>query len=354
MVWAQNLEPGKKQLRIKVEALEFDEEGTAWYKNQLFSGISIKQWPKNESGLTRTNETISYLNGKRHGEYQEFTEEGILVAKVNYVNGIKEGPFEFYFPNGSKQNFGTFKNGDLDGISTVYYHNGLKREERNYVNGILHGVSSAWHFNGAPEQIVTFDMGKIVGTQYAYFSDSSTRYEVDYKNGVKHGRQYIFHRTGCPAEEAYYKNGKADSIKRVWNESSCLLLKLGHFKDGLKHGTFMDFEQLGDTILIENYQFNQLDGFYRKKIQKEAFTPYELESFGNYKSGKKDGYWYENIASKYQMAEGNYDNGVRIGLWKFYDNEGYLLLEIEYNSDGENTKEKTIKKQKAKYKFKLK
>jgi antitoxin component YwqK of YwqJK toxin-antitoxin module len=44
------------------------------------------------------------------------------------------------------------------------------------------------------------------------------------------------------------------------------------------------------------------------------------------------------------MREGEYDHGVTIGLWKFYDQKGNLLAKQWYNDEGEEIKSKFYKK----------
>jgi hypothetical protein len=48
------------------------------------------------------------------------------------------------------------------------------------------------------------------------------------------------------------------------------------------------------------------------------------------------------------MREGNYDHGITVGEWKFFDKDGDLLAKQWYDDNGEVEKEKFFKKPKKK------
>lgn len=337
-------------VKIKHEALELRGE-EAWYKNKPFTGLSFTFWDNN-----RISEQYSWNNGVRDGEYKEFTRDGIQVTMITYSGGEKHGPFVYNYFTGAIQSEGRFDHGELDGEVKGYYSTGIQKYAVNYVRGVRNGSSRTWFKNGAPEQIAFYVNDLPHGEVFEYYQDSLVWSESEFNMGVRHGRYYQFHRkSGCPAVESYYKNGKQDSIRRVWNEVNCGLIEESYYRDGKKNGAFVMYDLTGDTLSITNYQNDVLHGSYIKyyvqtkpETTEGVVTRYEekrgIEVSGNYENGKKDGLWKYGLTSHYQHREGTYDEDKMVGEWKFYDMNGRILMVQWYNEDGEFIKEKRYKR----------
>jgi antitoxin component YwqK of YwqJK toxin-antitoxin module len=323
-----------KVSRVFYESLQV-QNGIAYLKNSPFTGISIKQWENRQ-----TNEEISWVDGLKDGIYKEFTETGVLVASETWSRGIKHGEYFYYYPNGILKNKGHFVNGNLDGEIWGYYQNGKAQYVNNYESGVRQGRTHTWFSNGSSEQTGQFVNNLPHGEILAWYPDSTPRYQTTYNMGVKQGRNYRWHKTGCPAEESYYKNGNLDSIRRLYDELNCTLLEVQEYKNGLKNGSFIKFGFRGDTLSIENWTSDKLDGRY------VIWRDREIETSGYYSAGEPDGYWKYGMTSHYQMREGLYERGVMTGMWKFYDADGELLARQWYDNNGEVVKSKVTRKKK--------
>jgi antitoxin component YwqK of YwqJK toxin-antitoxin module len=72
----------------------------------------------------------TFRNGKEHGPFITFWDNGQLWRKGNFKNGEQDGPWTHYFENGVLASKGTFKNGEWNGFWVVYTDIGtLNREE---------------------------------------------------------------------------------------------------------------------------------------------------------------------------------------------------------------------------------
>jgi antitoxin component YwqK of YwqJK toxin-antitoxin module len=111
---------------------------------------------------------------------------------------------------------------------------------------------------------------------------------------------------------------------------------------GEKNGTFVKYGFKGDTLSVETWANGKREGRYAEWKDREP------ETTGNYEDGERHGYWKHGFSSHYQMREGNYNKGVTVGEWKFYDDKGYLLAIQWYNDEGEEIKTKIFKKRKKK------
>lgn len=342
--------------KVKHEVLTMVGE-MAMYKDQPFTGMSFTFWENK-----RVNEQFPWFNGKMDGEYKQFSPEGKLLTWINYKNGIKQGPYEYYYDNGAMQSKGQFVDGELEGEITGFYATGIRKYAVEYKNGIRNGRSRSWFKNGAPEQLAYYVNNVPNGEVFEYYQDSIIWSESEYNMGVRHGRYYQFHKkSGCAAIESYYKNGKLDSIRRIWSEVNCELIEEEHYKNGLKDGEFVLYDFVGDTLTVRNYSNGILEGVYLEYYNKtkpeidpvsgnvsKYDTKKGIEVRGNYRNNLPDGFWQYGLVSNYQHREGNFEAGVMVGHWVFYDTKGRVLMEQDYSDEGEIVKEKLYKHPKKK------
>ena len=318
------------------DKLEFKEDGTAYYKGSLYTGESWEYF----TSPRQLHEKFTWLNGKKHGTYTEYNEDGTVIATDNWKNGVKHGPFDYKYGLGQKKSNGTFYEGTLDGEVFGYYVNGAPKYYSQYNRGIRNGKTVTYFSDGDVEQISFFKNDKPDGTIYSYYHDSLIRSEIQYKNGIKDGYSYRYHLSGCPAEESYYKNGELDSVLRVYEDINCRLINQSGLKNGKKDGVFLTFDFLGDTLLACNYVDGELDGMYI------SWESRQIETMGKYVLGQKEGYWYHNMSTGKQLRHGRYEGNMMVGKWYFYDLDGYLLFTNTYGADEEVIKQKFYKRKK--------
>lgn len=307
-----------------------------------FTGIALVMWPN------RIYTEQGYLNGVKHGKYQENTEKGIFVASETWSNGKKNGPFQYADEKtGIVVVSGEFLDDSLHNTVKGFYMNGVTQYVKHYNRGVRQGEAISYFDNGKTEQIATFVNDLPHGAVVAFYADSILRYIKEYNMGVPNGRFYMFHRNGCAASEDYYKNGEHDSISRVWDAVSCNLIAESNWKNGKKHGAFIQYNAFGDTLRIENFVNGALDGRFvdlREVPNDETKrTELRIESEGNYVDGLRDGAWKLGMVTHYQQREGTYENGEMVGTWMFYDAQGNPLVQQTYGANGEVVKEKYFK-----------
>jgi antitoxin component YwqK of YwqJK toxin-antitoxin module len=311
-----------------------------------FTGIAIVLWPDN-----RINTEQGYLNGYKNGTYKELTEKGIFVAEETWESGKKNGYFKYADEKtGVVVVEGSFKNDSLDGEVKGYYMNGLPMYVKHYREGVRQGSAISYFDNGKVEQIANFDNDMPDGAVISYYPDSILRYVKEYKKGMPHGRYYLFHRNGCAANEDYYKDGKHDSISRVYDAVTCNLIAESRWKTGKRNGAFIEYNAFGDTLRIETFKEDQRDGRFMemKDAWDDAIKKMKLqvESEGMFEEGVRQGPWVHGQVSHYQQRSGSYLDGEMVGRWIFMDNNGEPLVEQVYDDKGEVLKEKYFKAKK--------
>lgn len=71
----------------------------------------------------------SFKNGKEHGPWVIYHENGRISYKGIYKNGKKDGPWVSYYANGQLRNKGTYKDRKKDGPWVGYNKDGTVDEE---------------------------------------------------------------------------------------------------------------------------------------------------------------------------------------------------------------------------------
>lgn len=99
-------------------------------------------------------------------------------------------------------------------------------------------------------------------------------------------------------------------------------------------GVYKDELKIAEIKYYENGK-KELEGFYNEKLERNGKWIYWFEngkiwSECEYKNGIKEGkstVFFENGQKRY---EGNYKNDSTIGVWKFWNEKGELVKEINY------------------------
>ena len=163
------------------------------YRNGLIDGL-FQEWHELNG---RIQFESNYLNGKLHGEYKEFYDNGLTKIQCNYRNGKLHKTYKKWYNN------------DLNSIAMLY----------NYNNDRLDGVHKEW-YDGVNNQIkieCTYRNKKLHGKYMEWYSDGQIRIECTYLNGCIDGMHKEWIATDGIFIQSNYLNGKADEKKKVYN-----------------------------------------------------------------------------------------------------------------------------------------
>jgi len=124
-----------------------------------------------------------------------------------------------------------------------------------------------------------------------------------------------------------------------------------NYVNGNREGELIDYNELGEVILKGNYSNNNKDGLwiYETKEYKEIgkysenepdslwrsyYLPSKNKRFeGSFLTGAPIGIHTFYHYNGQKMNSGNYSAGMKDGDWKYYDEEGFNYLTIEYKND---------------------
>ncbi|MBP5457907.1 MAG: hypothetical protein J6Y37_15565 [Paludibacteraceae bacterium] len=239
---------------------------------------------------------------------------------VYFVNVSKKitGLVKNYYPNGALQGECHLNNGVMNGIFKSYYENGNIKIESNYVNDLLDGPFSFYMDSIYSEKDYVkgkYRKGKL---------DGSWIHVVDLDTCLY--KKYKFYKNGLPV-------GSWKSVF-IYKDGTERVASYVTYKNGKKEGK--SIEVMGDSIAFCNYRNGELDGSYKLYIDtycswygglSESDTTKSfvyLEEVGQYRKGKKDGVWLEDMTPKirtYTYTKGIYINGVKEGDWVKYQND---------------------------------
>jgi antitoxin component YwqK of YwqJK toxin-antitoxin module len=80
-----------------------------------------------------------FKNGKKHGPYATYWNNGQLLSKGNYKDGEKDGPWVKYFNNGKLFFKGNYKDDKKQGPWVWYHDNGQLQSKGNYKDEKMDG-----------------------------------------------------------------------------------------------------------------------------------------------------------------------------------------------------------------------
>ena len=163
MVYAEISEVTNNQIAINKSELELKPNlGLMYYQGQPFTGISILYYSE-----TIKAESITYVNGKRHGLYKKWFADGRLSFEAHYFNGLQEGTTKTWWKDGNMRSEANYTNGIVNGIQKQWYRSGIRFKEMTIVNGKEEGLQKAWRENGKIYNNYEAKNGRIFGLKRA-------------------------------------------------------------------------------------------------------------------------------------------------------------------------------------------
>lgn len=286
--WTNNLRNGVFKFFNKkgeLEKMEKYENGWLVTNDNETSIIDIR---KEFHANGRVAVEGSYSNGKKHGTFRMYDENGNQVSAAVYDNeillgegmidsiGLRQGPWKLFYPDGKIRAEGEYKNGLKEGAWTYFFGNGKTEQKGSYKEDLPVGAWKWFYTSGASHREELYRRGKEDGHAIEYDSLGNVITEGDYVDGLKNGKWYL-----------------------TVNDHS----EEGEYVDGERHGEWIWKYPNGEKAFVGEFQNG---------------TP-----IGKHK------YFYANGNNK---MKGSYEGGELSGKWEYFKEDGTLDLEIEYEA----------------------
>lgn len=137
-------------------------EGKWYYKNELFSGYSLRYYPNDTLA-----EKIGYAFGKREGIARKWSENGVLRIESYYRNNRLDSLYKSWWENGVLSAKTNYVKGIKQGIEIEWYPTGQLAKQRQLIDGKESGLQKAWLKNGSLYINYEAKNGRIFGMRKA-------------------------------------------------------------------------------------------------------------------------------------------------------------------------------------------
>ncbi|WP_432410840.1 toxin-antitoxin system YwqK family antitoxin [Rasiella sp. SM2506] len=137
-------------------------EGRWYYKDQLYSGYSLRYYPNDTLA-----ERIGYHLGKREGIAKKWSENGVLRIESHYKNNRLHSDYKSWWENGVLAAQSNYVDGIKQGIEREWYASGQLAKKRQLVDGNERGLQQAWLENGKLYVNYEAKNGRIFGMRKA-------------------------------------------------------------------------------------------------------------------------------------------------------------------------------------------
>ncbi len=158
-------------------------------------------------------------------------------------------------------------------------------------------------------------------------SQAAENYEMTAIPGADEQRAVLYDAEGNLKEEGMMLNGKKTGTWIVYHPGGEFPEKVISYAEGNYNGPYYEFNERGQIKLRASYINNKLDG------------PWAAYSFGRptkkagYKNGELEGTYMEfDMRTGKLQKEVNYKAGKQHGTYRFYDPDGNVMVEYEYEN----------------------
>ena len=284
-----------------------------------------------------------------HGKWEYYTRKGEIEEVRNYYKGMLYGKVTQYYDNGAKKQEGFFKWDRQDSIYTEWYENGeikvkgeydmdrpAGRWEYYYRDGHIKSIEEVkgednylWEYY-YPDSLHTQGVKDGNGEMADYYTTGNTKEYYQYRDGLKHGEFIEYSIYGYPTLKGNFKDGDKDGKWEFFYYTGDLE-KISHYEGGVLNGNYQYF--------YDNGQVN-VEGKYVNGLKEGKWTWYtnkgDRDMQGPFQEGEQHGdwvFWYPTGEVSY-YAE--FDMGDRVGEWTYYYKNGQEFKKGTFAEDMKN------------------
>ena len=338
----------------------------ATYEGQPFTGVAGK-WFVPEEGCENPFDidslimkySISFKNGKRHGNSKEFFDSGEIKTKTHYRNGLKDGRCIGFSENGNILHRTSWKDNKLDGLNEWFYETSLRAKGfyEHYLTsqtikecvGKFSANTTIARKTGETYYLDEDHLRKMFGPGFEGKTFRLAKYKKrsHFQNGVPIGLQETFYPSGNLKSRAFYSNGAKTGCERKFFDRSVSTSSWAYLytnDDGLEAPLFRKITSIYSTNhsrLLSNpfnkvIEIGDIDA-NEEAIGVEIFVEEELSGYNasiilpgptksttQYVGGIRHGD-HEVFRSTGQLSyKSTYQNGYLEGLAVSFDEEGFI------------------------------
>jgi antitoxin component YwqK of YwqJK toxin-antitoxin module len=336
------------------------------------------------------------VDGRRQGDWLEYTGDGKLASRATYVDNELDGERIDYHPGGEILRRGRYiagvpdglhefksASGELYGASTItngsgtwkaYFPDGILAEDGAYAGGQRDGVWRTFHRKGAPLDETTWKHGLRDGPYRKHYITGEVEVVGQYRLNRRAGQWVAtypnghivwtggYDDRGWTTNFYYFGNydGTAAAIGRMVDDhregtwtlfhDNGAVQGIGPYVEGRKHGPWFEYWPSGKFWRVVHYVDDVEDSAAARAcasaggtwISDDAERALGCQVCRSEKEDDKGGveqrkigvwtWWHANAAVEKQ---GTFVAGLRDGRWQTWFDNGQLMLDVTYALDKE-------------------
>jgi uncharacterized protein len=271
----------------------------------------------------RTEMMGEFLDDAQHGQWVFNYPSGAVSYEAKFEKGKKTGKWQYYYENGQEYRVGTFSNDQKEGIWQTWYENGALLMAGAYTHGKETGLWKNYWESGNAKNLANFKDGVLNGTWVSYNPNNIKTAEGYYRDGLK-----------VKEWREYYDNGRLMQIsnyKIITRKNYSKDISVMGMKEKLseQHGAYTAFSQLDYKIKAQ--------GKYKNGLKHGVFIDYYPGGIiptviSSYKNGKLNGTMRQFGKRGNLVYETNFKNGLKHGWLIIYDNRGKESVRKLFNN----------------------
>lgn len=302
--------------RVAWEVPYTDDKKNGYYKAYDTSGNIVKIEKYRMGVLEEDAPELSKIE-----IYTEYYADGRPKLKAGYKNGRLEGICREYDSATGKVLRGTlFKNGEVVGGGTIDDNGRFQDDWKEYYpNGVLRCKG-------------TFKRGKKQEHWVYYYEDGAVEQEGDFAQGRYEGRWIWYYPNGSVRLQQDYHRGLPDGVSEEYSPSGVCVVK-GRYIEGLEEGEWVYIQ--GEERTEGRYKNGERSGLWKSYWYEKGNA---LSFRGNFVDGQPHGVHYHYWDNGNLREENRYNMGRRVGHWTKYDENGDILVRVQYNGEEEEVK----------------
>lgn len=340
-----------------------------WHVKQLPTGEEVMdgQWQEfyadgNKKGLGL------FVEGKEVGIWQTWHNNGQLMSTGKYVDGLKDGTWEEFHPDGSKAALSQWQAGVQVGEARRWYHDGKAESVMRFKDGKIDGDWLEWHENGEQKWIYTHQAGRKVGTWRRYYDNAKPQSEETFVDGLPQGPAWANYRNGSREYEGAWQAGVQTGAWTWWYPNGNKK-KAGAYVEGRQDGPWEEWHENGNPRIRENFAKGVREGLWeefwadgtlaaRREYKDGVGGPETLYFGGEVVLRRTDRDASGTPTAAYMVLaaapetrhgpyrsfhadgttvaeEGDFVNGKRHGLWKYFNAQGEPATQKRFDNGNE-------------------
>lgn len=140
-----------------------------------------------------------------YAEVKFFASNGFIISKGLMQGKLFIGEWLYFHKNSNKVMTKEFYNdqGKLDGLKTTYFKNSKLASEENYSNGLKSGISKSYSESGVLRNVISYESDEMSGSAAFYDASGNLIKKGTYLNGVKHGTWFEYNKQELVHEKEY-------------------------------------------------------------------------------------------------------------------------------------------------------